>query len=413
MSTAPTFAQVEDLLWREVHVAFGKAKYPMLNEKAGMRLLKTQLDLGPKWYAVGRSTDNPVNMQGFHASNILVILDEADGIPKEIWDALDGVLTSGNAKLLALGNPLDPTSEWAKRQDHAVRDPKKKLIRISADDVLPYSAEHKFLLQESWVTDRLKAWGGEDSSMAQGKIYGRYPKQAEDTLIPMSYLNRAKGRNVERGIKTLGVDLARYGGNRTVLTLLEGNQLLWSHAYAYLPEDNPTMTSAGHIISAIERYNPVMTAIDATGYGGGVLDLVRSRLGHGAPVVGVDNGAVPNDPRYMNKGSEMWWKVREAFEKDLIGFVMDDPEAVDELIADLNRPTFSYMERTAKIRVDKFGHHKAEATMSTSERSELSPDRGDSFVLAYNAAMPYISMGQKTMKRSHSYLPRVAGAINP
>lgn len=408
VTTAPTWHQVEGLLWKEVHSAFSHAKQKLIDPRAGDKLNQASLELGPKWYAVGRSTDDPVNMQGFHASNILVIVDEADGIPKLIWDAIDSVLTSKNSRLLAIGNPINPTSEWKKRHDEAVGDPKAKIIRISADDVLPYSDNFPFLLQQDWVTKRLKKWGP-DSAMAQAKIFARWPTQTADTLIPISHLMRAVGRSVERGIRTLGVDVARYGGNRTVLTLLEGNQLLWSHAY----DQQDTVQTASRVLSAMEQFGPAMTAIDETGIGGGVLDIVRSRYGVRAPVVGVNNGAQASDPdKFMNRGSEMWWKVRDAFEADKVGFSMDDPEAVDELIADLNRPTYTFQERTSKIRVDKFGHHAAEATMSVEERSEGSPDRGDSFVLAYCAAMPYIAMRQKSLTRSTTYLPRSAGAVN-
>jgi len=359
---------------------------------------------------VGRSTDNPVNMQGFHAANILVVLDEADGITAEIWEAIDSTLASGNTRLLAIGNPLDPTSPWRRKHDQAVGNPLKKIIRIEADDVLPYSDARPYLLQKTWVDEHLRLWGGSDSAMAQGKIYARWPTQSSDTLIQLTALLKARGRSVERGIRTLGVDVARYGGNRTVLTLLEGNQFLWSHAYAM--ED--TIMTAGRVMSAMEQHGPAMTAIDETGVGGGVLDIIRSRLGQRASVIGVNNGAAPMDTgMFMNRGSEMWWKVREAFEQNKIGLAMDDPEAVDELIADLNRPTYTYQERTAKIRVDKFGHHKAEATMTTEERSEKSPDRADSFVLSYCASLPYIQMGQKAIRRNVSYLPRVPGAVNP
>lgn len=409
VTTAPTWHQVEGLLWKEIHSAFSHAKQPLISVKNGDKLLQASLELGPKWYAVGRSTDDPVNMQGFHASNILVIVDEADGIPKLIWDAIDGILTSANAKLLAIGNPVNPLSEWKKRHDDAVGHPEKKIIRISADDVLPFADKFPFLLQQRWVDDRLRAWKSPDSALAQAKIYARWPTQSADTLIPISQLIRAQGRAVERGIRTLGVDVARYGGNRTVITLLEGNQLIFSRAYAM----QDTVQTASRVLSAIEQYGPAMTAIDETGVGGGVLDIVRARLGPRAPVVGVNNGSKAMDEaQFMNRAAEMWWKVREAFESDKIGFSMEDPEAIDELVADLNRPTYTFQERTSKIRVDKFGRHAAEATMSIEERSEESPDRGDSFVLAYCAAMPYIQMGRKTVTRSTTYLPHTTTGVN-
>lgn len=401
LSTAPTFQQVAELLWREVANVNSKAKFPI-----GGRLLQTKFELGPKWFAVGITSDDAVNYQGYHASNIAVILDEADGIKKEIWDALEGVLTSGNAKLLAIGNPLDPTSEFAKRVRNA-RSPKSKVIRIEADDVLPHTdgGKHPFLLQRAWVEDKKEKWG-ETSSLYLGKVLARWPDQNIDTLIPIPWLLRAKGRSVERGILTYGVDVARFGSNRTVRTLIAGNQFLWSKA----TEREDTMQSATRVIGDIQSFEPAMTQIDETGIGGAVVDRVRQVLGSRYTVVGVNNGGkASDDVKFASRGAEMWWAVREAFESDKIGFTMDDPEAVDELINDLNRPTYSY-NRSQKLLVDKFGLPRgtSEYGLTTEERAAASPDRGDSFVLAYTAARPFIQLGETKMTRSRSYMPAVS-----
>jgi len=404
ISTAPTFQQVAELLWREVASAHSRAKFPL-----GGRLLQTKFELGPKWFAVGITSDDGVNYQGWHASNILVILDEADGVKQEVWDALEGVLTSGNAKLLAIGNPLDPTSEFAKRV-RAARKPKSNVIRIAASDVLPLTdgGENQFLLQRSWVDDKKEKWG-ENSSLYLGKVMAQWPDQNVDTLIPIPWLLRAKGRSVERGILTYGADIARFGSNRTVRTLIAGNQFLWSKATS--KED--TMETATRIIGDLQAYEPAMVQIDETGIGGAVVDRVRQVLKNRYPIVGVNNGGKANlEDKYANRGSEMWWAVRDAFERDQIGFSMDDPEAVDELINDLNRPTYTY-NRNQKLLVDKFGLPRGtnEYGLTTEERAEKSPDRGDSFVLAYNAATPFIQQRKTTVTRSHSYLPTNPGGV--
>lgn len=408
ISTAPTFQQVTELLWREVASAAAKFKYPGGH---GGRLLQTKFELGPKWFATGITSDDPVNYQGFHAANILVVLDEADGIKKEVWNALEGVLTSANAKLLAIGNPLDPTSEFANRVRIA-RSPRAKVIRIAADDVLSYTDDgsHPYLLQRAWVEDKREKWG-ETSALYLGKVLAQWPDQNIDTLIPIPWLIRAKARAVPKGIRTLGVDVARFGANRSVRTLLEGNWFVWSKA----AEKEDTVQTASRVLRDIGQFEPAMTAIDETGIGGAVLDQVRRQLGQRAQsVMGVNNGAEPSDKvKFANRGSEMWWRVREAFEKDEIGFSMDDPEAVDELISDLNRPTYEYI-RESRLKVDKYGlpRGKSEYSLSTEERSQVSPDRGDSFVLAYNAARPFIQAGKTSMVRTHRWLPRRSGYVS-
>lgn len=399
LSTAPTFTQVVELLWREVSVAMAKAKFNL-----GGKLLKAKYELGPKWFALGITSDDPINYQGFHAGNILVILDEADGIKQEVWDALEGTLTSGNAKLLAIGNPLDPTSQFHHRVANA-RKPKSNVIRITGEDVLQVSATMPFLLQRGWVEDKKRTWG-ENSALYRGKVLAQWPETSTDTLIPIQWLLRARGRAVPRGILTYGVDVARFGTNRTVRTLIAGNQFLWSKATSQ--ED--TVETATRVVADINQHEPAMTQIDVTGVGGGVVDQVRRQLPR-ATIIGVNNGGKAKDPtKYINRAAEMWWHVRETFEKDAVGFDMQDVEAVDELINDLNRPTFSY-NRQQKLVVDKYGLPRgvSEYGLTNEARAAASPDRGDSYVLAATAAERFIQMGQTSLKRSTSYYPVTAG----
>ena len=98
--------------------------------------------------------------------------------------------------------------------------------------------------------------------------------------------------------------------------------------------------------------------------------------------------------------------------RDLIGLEMDDPDAVDELIADLNRPTYAYNRRQQLV-VDKFGLPRGsnEYGLTTEERAAKSPDRGDSYVLAYTAAIPFIQQRRTTVTRTHSYLPTNTGGV--
>jgi hypothetical protein len=173
LTTAPTWAQTEGILWRELASAYANSKV-----RIGGRLLTSKLELGPKWYAIGLATDTPTNLLGYHASNILVVIDEADAIPAATWSSLDSVLTSANAKLLAISNPLDPTSEFRKRHDWALTKADAKCIKISADDVLPLTdgGKHPYLLQRRWVDEKRERWG-EGSALYAGKILADWPDQ--------------------------------------------------------------------------------------------------------------------------------------------------------------------------------------------------------------------------------------------
>jgi len=375
LTTAPTWVQVEQILWREIAQAYGKAKVAL-----GGRMLTTKLELGPKWYAIGLATDQPTNLQGFHASNVLVVIDEADAVPASIWTALDSVRTSANAKLLAIGNPLNPASEFKRRHDSAGVD--AKCIKISADDVLPLTdgGKHAYLLQRSWVDDKKARWG-ESSALYQGKILAEWPDQGSDTLIPLAWLERARGRAVRKGLRSYGVDVARFGSARTVRTLLEGNWLVFSRA----TQQEDTMQTAGRVLADVQSYAPVAIAVDDTGVGGAVTDRLRQLQVHATAVN--FGGKAYDETRFANRGAEIYFLAREAFEQDLPGFSMDDPDSVDELVVELNRPTYDTDER-GRVRINKYGRGHSERSLSAEDRVDRSPDRADSYVIAYSVGRP-------------------------
>ncbi len=352
-------------------------------------MLTTRWDLAPDWFAIGMSTDKPVNLQGFHAPNILVVVDEADGVPPEIWTALDGLLTSANSKLVAIGNPLDPTSEFRKRYEAAARKPNAKQIRISYTDtpnIAEQSERYPFLLTPKWVEDKRQRWG-ERSALWFGKVLGLWPEQGTDTLIPMSWLERAKGRRVPEGLSTYGVDVARFGTDRTVRTLLRGGWCVFSRATSQ--ED--TAQTASRVLQDVLNFGPAQIAVDAVGIGSGVVDICRRRLGDRVPLIAFNAANRAQDHEtFDNLAAEWWWAVREAFERGQIGFDMEDPEAVDELVNELNQCSFSYTGRDARLRIHKFGAKVNEETLEIEQRAARSPDRADSFVLAFNAAKHYL-----------------------
>jgi phage terminase large subunit len=72
ITTAPTFAQVEQLLWREIRGRHAPPAYPY-----GGKLTNTKLELADDWFAIGLSTNEPERFQGHHARRLLLVVDEA------------------------------------------------------------------------------------------------------------------------------------------------------------------------------------------------------------------------------------------------------------------------------------------------------------------------------------------------
>src|SRR5690606_34556506 len=112
VSTAPTNAQVAAILWREIMKAHKKGDLPGKIVSAGYPQWKID---GGELIGYGRKPADYSDsaFQGIHARYVLVVLDEACGISKELFDAVDALATNENARVLAIGNPDDPTSHFA------------------------------------------------------------------------------------------------------------------------------------------------------------------------------------------------------------------------------------------------------------------------------------------------------------
>lgn len=155
VTTAPTGRQVKRILWQEIRKAYANANAPL-----GGTILKQELQIDDKWYAFGFSSDEPTNFSGLHADWVLFIVDEATGIDAEIWEAIDGVLSGANTRLLAIGNPTDATSEFNKRIKQTGDE--AKVIRITAFDT-PNFTEARIIEADiangSWKA-KLEAIGG-------------------------------------------------------------------------------------------------------------------------------------------------------------------------------------------------------------------------------------------------------------
>jgi hypothetical protein len=105
ITTAPTWAQVEQLLWREIRaVAVARANGGR-HHVAFPTPSATKLELGDQWFAIGLSTNEPERFQGHHADHMLLIVDEASGVDERIFEAAEGFLTAEGAKVLLIGNP--------------------------------------------------------------------------------------------------------------------------------------------------------------------------------------------------------------------------------------------------------------------------------------------------------------------
>ncbi|HQN09080.1 MAG TPA: hypothetical protein PK569_16080 [Thermoanaerobaculia bacterium] len=358
VTTAPTWRQVEEVLWRELAASVSRARIPI-----GGWLTNTQLELGPNWFALGLSTDDPTRFQGIHAPWVMIILDEATGIAPEIWDAAEAIAVGPHDRFLAIGNPTDPTSRFKQVCDSG----NWNVVEISCEQH-PNVLEGRVVVPgaptREWVAERLEEYGGRDSGLYRARVLGKWPEAGADVLIPLSVVEAAQERWAPPSgrIAAAGCDVARFGSDETVIITIDeaGNA---SAPIVRVGQD--LMATAGHL----QHIGAMRTAVDDTGLGGGVTD----RLAELEVVVDpVNFGESARDPeRFVNRRAELWWGMREALVHGDVALPSDPMTA-----SDLSSVKYSF---------DSRGRIRLEAKEEIRKRLGRSPDRGDALALAVSA----------------------------
>lgn len=370
ITTAPTMAQLRDVLWRELTSLYYASHGFMAGELFG-----TRLEIAPDWFAVGLTTDSPERFQGHHAEHLLLIADEASGIDESIFEAMAGSLTAPESRLLLIGNPTRTSGEFY-AAFHSQRD-FYNTIRISAFETPAFTGEKisrsvaRRLVSKKWVADHAKKWG-EGSPLWQVRINAEFPSQSDDVVISLGDLEEAQHRELEPGLPlVLACDVARFGSDETVLAVRRGDHVRIARSYV----GKDTMKTTGEIVRLARRLEsehgrkPTIVVDDA-GLGGGVVDRLKEQREFAiVPFLGA---AASKSRDYPRRRDESWFRFAERL-ADL------DLPVDEELAADLLAPRYA---------LDSSGRRTIEPKSETKRRLRRSPDRGDAVVMAFAVDRP-------------------------
>lgn len=396
ITTAPGGRQVQSLLGAEICDRFaqfrgryGETVCPAPNTTSW----HYDREGRPKWYWVGFSTsadtaqEHATKFVGFHpkaGGRLLLVFDEAGGVPRPIWRAADGLMTSDAAKWLAIGNPTDPTSDFAA----CWRDPEWHRISISAFDcpnLQPNAKPGGWGVTRSWVESMIRKYG-EGSWPVESKVYGRFPTSSSDTLISIGAVQSALGRQPVACAHTptslgVGVDVARFGDDATLTIVVCAACRSIVEAVERSGQD--TQRTAGETLAVAARrgmYAGIAgrIAIDDTGVGGGVTDRLREE---GWRVSAENFGAGPrwerkDGERFVNRRAELWWGLREWMPGANLGTLAADWH--DQLFADLTQVRYEYKGDQRIV---------LESKAELKKRTGKSPDFGDALALAVAATV--------------------------
>ena len=393
ITTAPSERQVKELLWREIRML-----YMPHREAIGGKLTRTRLDFAPNRYAYGFSTNTEDKFQGFHSGNILVIVDEASGVDEFIYYAITGILTTQNAKLLMIGNPHGLAGTFydafhkSRKEFHTVHisafdTPAFTEAGITAENIqhlqypdpvdedtidgeqpnpAPNTDIPLGLSRPLWALGTFNQYGPE-SSVYQTRVLGEFPEEANDTLIPLRDVEAAVRRPhvVQPDDKPImGVDIARFGDDKTVIIIRQGMLVL--HIEELRKSD--LVNTTGRVITAAKEFKVKDIIVDEVGIGAGVLDTLK--VDNQFQTTGFNGGArADHVDKYLNLRAQIFDGLKQRFADGDIS-IPNDPE----LISQLASLTYRYNAR---------GQLMLESKDVIKSHGMQSPDKADALAYAF------------------------------
>lgn len=333
VTTATNWRQVSNILWKEI---------PRVKETAGS---PGRITANAEWKVQGRKDPVAFGMkpddkdesgfQGVHDEHVLVVLDEAGGISKEIFTAADAIATNDHARILAIANPNDPNCYMAEIYHKEMALPPEQrtwyIIQFGAFDTPNFTGEKvpekvaSRLVQQAWVEDKKKAWGESDPRYVS-RVLGQFPEISDDGLfnlgkVTIAMIEHTEDQSEKVGPVRLGVDVARYGSDDSVIvSYCQGRVEIIGR---YQGKSGPEL--ARLIGKAVEETGATEVNIDGVGVGVSVLDNIHMHVPGNVVVRSIlGNAASPNKEKWYNWRAASYEYVSDLINQGKLQIPQDD-----------------------------------------------------------------------------------------
>lgn len=380
--TSSSFDQLKAIVWAELTTMAARARLPIdvpLDPRTGFHTPTGGL-------VVGRSTNKRENMQGYSGAEALYIGDEASGLGAEIVEALEGNL-AGGGRLMLFGNPTMTSGPFfdafhsRRAAWHGIRISSRESPNVTGEASIPGLATAR------WIRET-ELENGPESAFVEVHIDGEFPTSGSTSVINLQQVTDARDRwptAPEEGPLVIGLDVARYGSDPTVLQPVRGAKALQPIARHNL--DGPG--AAGMVIAWAQAYRnrtgyaeSIPVKVDVIGVGASAYDS----LAHGerAKELGLEPIAVnvaerataqKNEGGYALLRDQLWFALRDWLLEG--GALPPEPLMEQELVV----PQF---------RFDAQGRYKVESKDDVRERIHRSTDYADALALAIYSPPPAV-----------------------
>jgi hypothetical protein len=368
--TANTEQQLKSRTWAELGHWHTLAINEHWFDRSAMKLspqpwfeeeLKTKVKIDTGYYYAQAqlwAEERPDAFAGVHNhKGVMVLFDEASGIPSPIWKVTEGFFTEPilDRYHFAFSNPRRNTGEFFE----CFHKNREFWNRRQIDSRTVEGLDKEFF-------DQQVAQHGEDSDHVRVEIKGEFPKQGDRQFISRSVIEAARTRELEPDTWApliMGVDPARFGDDSTVIRFRQGRNGKVIPPTKMKGADN--MQVANQCAHLISTYNPDAVCIDA-GNGTGIIDRLKE-MGYKVHEVWFGGGSP--EPEYANMRTYIWAQMRDW----LNGAVIDDDS---DLIDDLAAPEYKFQGTSDRIMLESKEQLKS--------RGFASPDNADALACTFS-----------------------------
>ena len=342
-------------------------------------LVERDLQKGTRyWGAEGKlwSEENPDAYAGVHnMDGMMVIFDEASGIPDSIWSVAAGFFTENilDRFWFAFSNGRRNTGYFYEAVDGSKRDfwNSRKIDARNVEGT------------DKSIYNQIIAEYGEDSDEARVEVYGEFPKSGDDQFIMPGVVDAAMKRVRYKDMTApivMGIDPARGGMDSTVILVRQGRDIISIKRF----KGEDTMTIVGRVIDAIEEFKPVLTVIDEGGLGYGILDRLNEQR---YKVRGVNFGwKAKNSVMWGNKRAEMWGTMKDWLRS---ASIPEDRQLKADLVGPTKKPNSSgtiFLEGKKEMR----------------SRGLASPDAADALAVTFAFPVAHREYVDKTPRKTYA-----------
>jgi hypothetical protein len=355
--TAPTAAQLFDSLFNEVKFWINRLPDPIkaLFETTSEKVMLKAAPEASFISARTSSADRPESLAGVHSEHVLLIVDEASGVPEAVFESAAGSMSGENACTILIGNPTRNSGLFF--QTHHKLASEWKTMHVSCLNSKRVSPDFVKQIADTY---------GIDSNQYRIRVLGEFALRDDDTLIAAELVDAAMVRDVALNPQepiVYGLDVARFGDDRSVLCKRRGNVVLEFKTWQGLD----LMQLTGAIVNEAKLDKPAEICVDSIGLGSGVADRLRE-LGHVVRDVNVSEASAMNQQAAKLR-DELWLAVKEWLNARACRL-----PKMDELRQELVAPTYTFTSN---------GKIKVEGKAEMKRRGLRSPDLADSLGLTF------------------------------